>query len=1676
MRKLFKYRIIGLILVFIFASFVVSAQYEFIKNKGQWHENALYKIKLNNGAIFLENNCITYNFFNDEDMKYSVAHHGSEGEHFDLIKHFHAYKVHFRNSNRKPAVVPFNETDDYENYFIGNNPSKWASFVPKYREIRYQDLYDGIDFKFYNHLNGLKYDFIVKPGGNPSKIQLEYEGVDNLLIEDGNLVVYTTVANVMEVAPYAYQIINGKEKEVKCNYVLRRNRLSFEFPEGYNSKYELIIDPSLVFSTYTGSTGDNWGFTATWDYNDNVYSGGIVFDVGYPTSAGAYQINFAGGSPSNPNNPNWYGNGCDIGIIKYNEDGTQRLFATYLGGTTGQEMPHSLVVTEQNDLLIMGTTGSSDFPTTPDAYRTYFMGGDSLVYDNVIAFPNGCDIFVAKLSYDGSQLLGGTYLGGSSNDGLNFRIHYTHPSPGTTINYVKQHGNDSLYANYGDGARGEIIVDDKNFVYVGTTTFSNNFSQGINPGFQPNSAGGQEGIVFKMTPDLSQLLWSSYLGGSQDDAIFSIALNENYDVLVAGATVSHDFPTTAGSFSLSFNGGNTDAFVTKINTHGNQILSSTFYGSNQFDNAFFVRTDRFNNVFICGQTKAQGSTLIYNAEYAIPNSGQYIAKFNPDMSELVWSTTFGTGNGKPNIAITAFAVDVCDRIYLAGWGRDWPFSYYNAQMDYYTWDDTFGTKGMEVTSDALQTQTDGMDFYVLVLSDDASELEYATFFGELRYPSCGASGRDHVDGGTSRFDKKGHIIQSVCASCGGCQQFPTHPDPGVWSTSNNATNCNNAVFKIRIIENLAAANFDPVPAGCLPYFVQFNNNSQGNVVSWDFGDGSPISTQTNPSHTYTSGGDFIVTLIVNDPLSCNVNDTLTRVVTVIEPGTTELPDITICPGEQTLIGPQQTYPTGTTFTWQGGSLNSNSIKNPVASPSQTTEYLLIASGVCIDSIWQTVIIYEPDLDIIVPDDMTVCPGDNIVLTATTTGDVDEWQWSDNSNFTNILSNGQSVSLAPQNSGTYYVRARENTCNTFVVEQVYVNVHQFNYNIIPDQIICEGDEIQLNITNYNPTDELSFVWSPQQFIVTGQNTNSPVVAPESETTFTVVITNQIGCETTDEVTVDINFLMLHNTELEHNPCFNYCVGSASVSASGIPPYNYIWSNDQTGESASNLCAGNYNVTVTDNLGCVAQIDIEITHPPLLTSTFLNVSEPECDGIGYGSATISAGGGTPGYSYNWSFGGSGQTNNTLLVGTNYITITDANNCQRIDSIFMPAPGDLISSISNFNMVTCYGYCDGSISIVADLGLEPYQYTWSNGDNTNAISGLCPGQYVVTVIDAENCVTHQQMWINQPDSLIANATALQPILCYNETGNVGVSISGGTFPYSFNWSTGLDQNSLIDVPEGIYHVTVTDNNGCEDVSEIYLAQPPELVADTLYRNMICDYVCNGFAEVTAFGGTPPHSYSWSNNDSGKLADNLCQGTYTMTLTDANGCVYTEEFYIDNLNYIPSLDVDADKYVIYEGEEVNLIAVAPSGSSYVWDPPGSLNNHTVFNPVASPDETTVYEVVITDEFGCRNRDTIRIFVQEVICGDPFIFVPNAFTPNGDGINDHFMVMFPPGMVTHLYLAVYNRWGELVFETDDMTHIGWDGTFRGKKLGMDVFVYQMRAKCLGGLEYSEKGNVTLLR
>ncbi len=1064
---------ISILSIFIIAnSFAQVSKVQFIENKGQWEDNIKFKAKIPGGNLYLEQNELTYLFYNEQDIaRLHELHHKAikNPKPDDFLLNLHAFKVQFLNA-QTDKILASKPTSDYENYFIGNDSSKWASKVKKYGETKYDNIYPNIDLKFYVKEYHLKYDFVIYPGGDASQIQLNYDGVDQIeLKKDGQLDIRTSVNELIEQKPYAYQKVKGRQKVVKCRFKLENNIVSFEFPKGYDHTKELIIDPTLIFASYTGSTADNWGYTSTFDDDGNAFAGGVVFGVGYPTTLGAYQVNFNGGNGN-------YSFGSDISISKFSSDGTYLIYSTYLGGS-GNESPHSLIVNHNNELLVLGSTASANYPASATAYDNTFNGG--VIYTGSIPnYLGGSDIIVSKLSTNGDLLLGSTFIGGSDNDGLNL-------GPG-------------LRYNYADEFRGEIIVDANDNVYVASSTLSNDFP--ISAGsVQPALSGGQDACVFKMSPNLNSLIWSTYLGGTNADAAYSVQLNSIGDILATGGTESPNYPTTVGSLNPSFQ-GTVDGWITKINNNGTSVLASTFIGTFDYDQTYFVQLDSANNVFVLGQT--EGNYPISPASvYNVPNSGQFLHKLSPDLSTSLLSTTFGTGSGNVDITLSAFLVDECNYIFISGWGGNINVAY--GGPPYST------TNGLPVTANAIQPTTDGSDYYLMLLEEDAASLVYATFFG-------GSTSQDHVDGGTSRFDKKGIVYQAVCASCfASTADFPT--TPGAWSNTDNSTNCNLAVFKIDLSILTANADVYTTPYYCIGDVVHFKNLSNGGVsYFWDFGDGN-TSNSFEPTHSYDSSGVYNVMLVSLDSITCLKKDTAyTTIYVGGPPEINYIPVNDLCRGDSI----QLNVSGGGTYTWTPSyNILNNNTDSPIVWPDTTTIYTVITTDSCgTDTSQITVVVFQKNISIC--NDTLVCIGQSAQLSAS--GGIN-YLWSPTASLNN--SNIANPIATPSVNTEYNVEITDtNNCIWDTIMTVFVD------SVLPDALgsvpdtVCQGDSVSIYASGGT-----IYSWTPSNTL-SAPNDSLTMAFSSQTTNYVVEVANACGVDydTVEVYLNNVNAIIVNDT--------------------------------------------------------------------------------------------------------------------------------------------------------------------------------------------------------------------------------------------------------------------------------------------------------------------------------------------------------------------------------------------------------------------------------------------------------------------------------------------------------------------------------------------------------------------
>jgi len=1581
-----------LLYIFILISIIsVKAEEKLIKgpklifeeNKNQWPKQVLFETEFAGGKLFLEKNTFTYFF--TEKINF---HDNKKNENKAPKIHYHSFKVNFLNSNNKVVVKGNTPLSFHRNYFLGNDSSNWATGVKLFEEVSYENLYPFIDMNVYNLEQNLKYDLVINAGGDPSDIKFEYVGADKMHIKNGNLYIQTSLGKVVEQKPFAYQMIDGVKKEIACSYKLEKNILSFSIKNKYDTSLPLVIDPVLIASTYTGSFADNWGFTATYDNSGNIYTAGIAASSGYPTTIGAWDNTFNGGLPWTSSTYPY-----DIAITKYNSNGTTILFSTYYGGSKN-EQPHSLFVNNNNELYLTGRTNSINFPATLGAYDATHNGG--------------YDIIVGKFNTAGA-LLASTFIGGTGDDGVNIN--------------ADESVFGSLKFNYADDGRGEIILDNNSNVFVVGSTRSSNFPTSTGA-FDASLGGTQDGCVFKMNANLGSLVFSTYIGGSADDAAYGLKLDLNNILYITGGTASANFPTTAGVLNPTFKGGPADGFVSAISSNGSSLLYSTYIGTAAYDQSYLIETDDNNDIYIYGQTK--GAYPFTPGIYSIPNSGQFIHKINKELNATIFSTVIGTGNLNPNLSPTAFLVDSCQSIYIAGWGR---CSYAFGQPS------PSSVTGMPVTGNAYKSTTDGCDFYFMVLRPNAQSLLYATFFGE------NSPIGDHVDGGTSRFDKRGFIYQSVCASCGGFDNFPTTPT--AWSRNNNSNNCNNAVIKMDLqVKPSAVAVLIGSHSGCAPHTVSFNNTgSSGTNFQWDFGDGSPIATGFSQTHTYTNIGSFTASLYASDTTgTCGHIDTATiNIQTGASPLLSTLQTSVFCyngnNGTATVSASGGLSPYSYLWSNSGGQTSAtasnlsagtyNVIVTNVFGCAATTSVNVIqpslltvntsftniscsggsdgtatatvlggsppysylwlpggyttasVSGLTVNSFTVTVNdskscvktafanITEPaPLSFSAVITNAICGQSNGSALLTGSGGFAPYTWS--------WSGGQtSANVAGLAIGSYTVTIKDvNLCSASLPVSI-ANVSGPNSSITSTNVLCNGqNDGSATINLSGGALPFTYLWNNGQITPTASNLVAGI--------YSVIATDNLNCSATESIIITEPPPLIANAFGINPSCYGFSNGSALVSAlDGTPPYSYLWATpgNPTTSSITGYGSGVYNVTVTDFNGCIKLAAVTLLNPNAI-STFINNTSVLCKGDCNGTATAAASNGFPPYFYQWNDPSNQGTETAIgLCATSFsVATTDAHGCSSVAATTIASPEQLTATISSIGNISCFGLCDGFVQVTAVGGSPPYSYDWQTGLSTNATkTGLCAGVFNCTITDANGCIAILTDTIFQPNQLTSAVNVLK-IPCNGMCdGAITASNSGGVPPYNYLWLPGL-QNIFnpSDLCAGSNTVTITDSQGCSSGGAILLTEPPLMTASASSTNSDCGQT-NGQACVIVSGGSPPYNYLWNSaiTDTLDCATGLLANIYTVKVTDGMACVLYADIIVNDISdLVVTIDSSSNPSCFEFSNGSARATVSGTGApfSFLWTPGGQ----TIINPTNL--SAGLNTLSVTNNTGCTGSASILI------------------------------------------------------------------------------------------------------
>jgi PKD repeat protein len=816
-----------LVILQIQASSVPSV---FIRNEGQWPSDLYYRMQCGSHRIWLGNQQISYQLRRADLHPLAQEHAARFGEPNDSSSIIgHDYRVKFLNSRPVRPVPASNSSSTRYNFFLGKS-SAHRSGVQAFSEISYSDLYDGINLRLKSGDDFLKYDFELDAGKNGSDIKMDFEGVSGLELSGGRLRIKTGIGTLEEHIPKAFQLIDGTAREIACEYVLNGTVIGFRFPRKPDPRYKTVIDPLLVFFTYSGAIDDNWANTAVSDSKGNSYSAGTIYGSSFPTTPGVIDRSYNGPDDQDPFLS------YDIGLLKFDSTGSQLLYCTFLGGS-GAETPHSLTTDSEDNLILLGSTASPDFPVSPNAFQTNFRGGPEeypFGFANNGSLPTyvlGSDLFLIKINTEGSQIMASTYLGGNGTDGI--------------MNVYEP-----LVTNYGDQFRSDVVCASDGSVFIASHSHSLNFPTAS--AFRNYRSGVLDGIVARLSSNFSELIWSTYFGGSGDDAFYSLKLLPGNRVAVCGGTNSNDMPVRQNVWQDS-HGGGIDGMIAVFEQNFGTYLGSTYSGTDSYDQIYQIETDAEGKIYIFGQTMG---VMPRSTSFGDNEGGNYLQKYDGELSVLEWSCTFGTRKRQPNLVPTGLMLDSCGRIFLAGWGGAVNYSGPGFAGGY--------TSGLPVSSDAIKPASgDSSDFFFLVLTKNAGSMVYGTYLG------ANSRRGEHVDGGTSRFNRNGVITQAIC----GCRDQTGDYFRGTINAHEReirSGNCNNGVMKLNLFDLVAEMDW----AGTLkcPATLTLTNNSQnGETYIWNMGNGdSIVSNERIIQYVYENPGKYWLSIKAVNPKTCKL--------------------------------------------------------------------------------------------------------------------------------------------------------------------------------------------------------------------------------------------------------------------------------------------------------------------------------------------------------------------------------------------------------------------------------------------------------------------------------------------------------------------------------------------------------------------------------------------------------------------------------------------------------------------------------------------------------------------------------------------------------------------------------------------------------------------------------------
>lgn len=1599
----------------------------FIENKGQWDRHIKYLARLGGLNTWVTDKEIVFDFYKVE-RKDSAEKELEFPRHPDtnLMISGQVIRMNFPEIpgiEEKRKFEGKNLLKPYYNYFIGNDSSKWASFVKLYEEVYIENVADGIDMRLYFEHGLIRYDFMINPGSDFQSLKFDIIGSDGIEIDsDGKLVIKTSLGDVNHAGIKGFQTDGIGENIVKCEFhKLSEKTIGFNV-EKYNRNEKLIIDP-FVYCTYLGGSilDDAYGIDV--DKTGNSFLTGNTGSSDYPLTSGAYMSTFytggtvfisvlnndlsaliystfLGGSGGNIGTcikldksgnivvtgitsssnftvtPGVYqpvlrGN-MDYFICKFNSSGSTLIFSTYLGGTGQDRTSSFLDIDNSNHIWITGTTESNNFPVTAGAFQTT-LGGSS-------------DGFISELDSSGRILLGSTYLGGTGND----------------------------YAN-------GIALDKYNKIYVCGSSYSTNFptTGGCYQNFLPYT---NSGFISKFNT-ISSLNYSTYLGCNNGTSnIRDIKADQFGYAYVTGSSRGSNFPTTVNACQHNLN-GTENVIAVKLNPAGSALVYSTFIGGASIDQAISISNDTFGNVFITGRAMSANFPVTPNAfQHNLTGTNcTFMTILNNTFSSLIFSTYWG-GSGAGVIPRDNF-LDNQYSVYYTGmtWSSDFPTTP-NAYQKYKNGasgsSNAFVVKMNPVASILYTGKITGSPYcpgdtihipfisnyhfwtgnvFFAQLSDTAGNFDKPLNIGFLADTIPGTIIARIPTSAIYSTHYRIRVIGTAPYVCSdnSSDYFTINPSPHVGFDLDSSVSCFDK------LKSLSFVNTSTISSGYISSYF------------WDFGDSSSGYSELDTNHFYKSFGKFKVSLFAVSDSGCM--DTAIKYVNEFKKPVAlfSVPDSVQCLNRNQFhfTDHSVSWNGSLKYSWQFGDNDSSSMINPVHtynsfSTSFFTELMIEDSTGCRDTASGNIFILPSPMAGFTALDTILCFNGN------------EFNLYD----TSIISTGKILSRL-WDLGDGHVDTAINV------------VHSYHNN---DTFL-----VSLVVLSDKGCIDTAF-----KFLYTLKNSSAGFLINDSS-----------QC-------LDGNYFTFM-------PDFSF------------PGDRFRWffgdGKTDTGKAAihSFTSSGSYDVKllVTNSSGCFDSSVKTVVVNPLPVAKFNVADTIQC----FKGNTFNFNPQFSAFKYHWEFGdGSSDSVKScihvyLLPDTFKVMLKVENIYGCADSsmkllVVLPSP---TAAINIADSVQCLKGNKFDFSAL-QMALN---YRWDLGDGNVDLNKTCSHCYLnadtftikLKVENTSGCV----------DSSMKSVIVLPVPGAAFTVNDSDQCLEGNSFnfgclqtAYSYWWqfgdgNSGTNKNETHSYPGAGYYpvlLIVSSKDNCTDTSvqNVRIRQNPQTPAVSS-NSPLCE--TETLLLYASCPGTVSYNWSADNGFVSNVQSPVISGArlndsgnyYVRTIAD--GCesaIVTTKVIVYP---VPEFSLGNDK-TLCPGD---LIVLDPGiFLSYLWQDGSTARTLNVTKP-------GIYYVMVSNSNNCKNSDTILVTEK---CQTK-LYIPDIFTPNNDGINDRFLVFAENVMEFDIF--IFNRWGAEIFHSTSLAN-SWDGTFKGTLCPLGVYYYQVSLRDLDGKVWNEKGTVTIMR